>query len=436
MLSIRSAEFARLLCAGIVAVMCACTPAPSPPPAGKTLRIGVDLPLSGPEGPAAMPALDGIRYYVQTHATVDGFSVQLATGDDAADPGRGVSNVNKLIADPMVVAMIGPFDGPVARKEIPVANAAGLAMVSPATSNPCLTRDVYLPALLSPARSPITCQQAGVPAASDLRPTHVNNFFRLTTTDDLQGAAAADFAYQNLNVLRAAVISDHEAYGQELASAFTARLTHLGGAVVGRLDVDPTSTGDVAAFLDRTQKAGAQAIYYGGGTGTGCAIRAQMSPPFATGDAAPFISGDGIASDPLCIEVAGANAIGIYGTAPIVDASALESARSAIAGFKRSFGSTSAYGPYTMLAYDATAVVYDALDRAISAAGGGAPSRSQVVSELAETAGLVGTTGLLGFDANGDTTNRVISVFAAPGPDARAPWRLAGTVDYSARLPY
>src|SRR5438067_1025092 len=285
----------------VVALSAGCAPTSQPAPAGKTLRIGVDLPLSGGESRAATPALNGIRYFVQTHPTLEGFTIQLETTDDAADPKRGVSNVNRFLTEAGVVAMIGPFDGPVARKEIPVANSAGLAMVSPATSNPCLTRDVYVPAPLNPARTAITCKEAGLPPASDLRPTHAVNFFRLTTTDDLQGAAAAE---------------------------------------------------------------------------------------------------------------------------------------AAIAGFRTSFGSTSAYGPYTMVAYDATAVLYAALDRAILAAGGGPPSRDQVIAELARTSGLQGVTGRLGFDANGDTTNRVVSIFEAPAAGARAPWKLAGTVDYSARLPY
>ena len=436
MLSIRSSELALATCSWFLLVMAACTSATSAPPAGKTLRIGVDLPLSGAEAGAATPALNGIRYYVQTHATLDGFTVRLEVADDAANPEHGASVVNSFIADQNVMAMIGPFDGPVARKEIPVANAAGLAMVSPATSNPCLTKDVYIPALLNPGRNAITCKEAGLPAASDLRPTHANNFFRLTATDDLQGAAAADFAYHSLHVARAAVISDHEAYGQGLASAFGAKLSRLGGVVVGRLDIDPSTSTGVTAFLGQMKDAGAQAVYYGGGSKPGCAIRAQMSPPFATGEAAPFLGGDGIASDPQCIAAARANSSGIYATVPIVDASSAPTATSVIAGFRSSFGSTSAYGPYTMLAYDATAVLYAALDRAIIASGGGLPSRAQVISELAKTSGQAGTTGQIGFDPDGDTTNRVISIFEAPGSDARAPWRLAGTIDYSAKLPY
>ena len=89
-----------------------------------------------------------------------------------------------------------------------------------------------------------------------------------------------------------------------------------------------------------------------------------------------------------------------------------------------------------MVAYDATAILYAALDQAARAAGGQLPTRAQVLAGLTRISGLAGATGSLGFDAAGDTTNRVVSVFEAPGSDARAAWRLAGTVDYSARLPY
>ena len=309
-------------------------------------------------------------------------------------------------------------------------------MVSPATGNPCLTRDVFVPAPLNPAGTPISCRAAGLPSASDLRPGHTNNFFRLTVTDDLQGAAAADFAFTNLHVARAAVISDRESYGQGLATAFSARLRKLGGSVVGRLAIDPATSTDAQAFLAAMKADGAQAVYYGGAASAGCAIRAQMTPLFPAGEATPFLGGDGIAHDPRCVRAAGDDAAGLYATVPIADAASLPGARPAVHDFKAAFGRATAYGLYTMVAYDATAILYAALDQAARAAGGQLPTRAQVLAGLTRISGLAGATGSLGFDAAGDTTNRVVSVFEAPRSDARAAWRLAGTVDYSARLPY
>lgn len=419
-----------------VALTGACAANPSPSPAGAVVRIGVDLPLSGAESRAAAPALYGIRFFVQTHPQIDGLRIELRTADDDADPATGAANVRAFLTDPRLLAMLGPYDAAVARQEIPVANAAGLAMVSPATSNPCLTRDVFTPARLNPARTVITCKQAGLPGATDLRPGRTNNFFRLTTTDDLQGAAAAEYAFRRLHILRAGVVSDHEAYGQGLAYAFSARFASIGGTVVGRYELDSKnpSAGD---FLKSAKDAGAQAIYYGGSTaGGGCAVRAEMSSTFGMGEATPFLGGDGIAEDPRCISAAGQNGAGVFATVPIVDADSHPGAAPTIRAFKSAFGSTADYGPYTIVAYDATAVLYAAIHAAIQAAGGGLPDRPAVTARVAMTDGLAGATGTLGFDLAGDTVNRVVSVFEAISPDPRSPWKAVGAVDYSSKLPY
>jgi branched-chain amino acid transport system substrate-binding protein len=409
------------------------------PPSGSahpTIRIGVDLPLSGAQARAATPALNGIRFYVREHPSIDGYDVSLRTANDMADPNLGAANVRAFLTDPRLVAMLGPFDAAVARQEIPVANAAGLAMVTPATSNPCLTRDVFTPARLNPARTPITCREAGLPSGSELRPEKTNNFFRLTTTDDLQGAAAAEFAFRKLHLLRAAVITDHETYGQGLAVAFSARFVSMGGTVLGRFDLDPKNP-TAAAFLKSMNDAGAQAIYYGGSTqGGGCAVRAQMAGVFGAGEAAPFLGGDGIAEDPACVAAAGSEGSGMFATVPIVDADSRPSAASTIRDFKTAYGNTAQYGPYTMIAFDATAVLYAAIEQAMRSAGGKLPDRAAVTAEVANTSGLIGATGILGFDRAGDTTNRVVSVFEATGTAPGAPWKFVDSVDYSVRLPY
>jgi branched-chain amino acid transport system substrate-binding protein len=433
---------------GIAAAACAvlivasgCTAGGTGGPGSSPLHIGVDLPLTGPEGRAGLPALNGIRFFVRQHPKLDGFDVSITSSDDAGggppNPLLGASNVTAFINDPALVAVIGPFDSAVARKEIPIANAAGLAMVSPSTSNPCLTKDAFLPAGLNPTRTAVTCKDAGLPSASDLRPEHVNNFFRLAPTDDLQGPAAADFAVKNLHLFRAAVVSDHEAYGQAMAAGFTGRFEKLGGSVVGHLEFDPTTDTDTTTFLKSMRAAGAQAVYFGGATsGKGCAIRAQMKGIFDGGEATPYLGSDGIAEDSACISDAAGNAAGIYATVPAVDAGSLPAATGTIAAFRSAFGRTSDYGPYTIVAYDAAAVLFAAIDRAIRAAGGRLPARGNVISQLSTTSGFAAATGMMGFDAAGDTTNRVISIFQPTGNDPAEPWKLAGAVDYSATLPY
>lgn len=407
------------------------------------LKIGVDLPLSGGEGRVATPALNGVKFYVQEHPMLDGFSVQLSVKDDSLngkpEAPLGATNVAAFIADPQVLAMIGPFDSSVARAEIPVANQADMAMVSPATSSPCLTRDDYLPAALDPSRNAVTCKVVGLPAASDLRPTGVNNYFRLAPTDDLQGPAGAEYAYRTLHVLRAATVSDHEAYGQALTAGFATRFRALGGSIVGAFDYDPTLPVDATSFLKHMKADGVTAIYFGGlASNKGCTIRSQMAGIFAAGEASPFIGGDGIAEDPQCISDAGGDASGIYATVPAANPDEIGTAAPVIAGFRQAFRNPGDYGMYTVIAYDAAAILYNAIDRAIktAATGGELPPRGNVISQLSVTHGLPAATGVLGFDAAGDSTHRLLSVFEARSAGARDPWQYAGSVDYTASLPY
>src|SRR5207248_7805195 len=116
---------------GAVVLASACASSTPTAPAAPTLRIGVDLPISGGEARAAVPALNGIRFFVQTHPTLDGYNVALVPADDASrgmpKPSLGAANVRSLLADPRVVAVIGPFVAGVGPKEIRGANAAGLA---------------------------------------------------------------------------------------------------------------------------------------------------------------------------------------------------------------------------------------------------------------------------------------------------------------------
>lgn len=410
-------------------------------PGRPSIDIGVDLPLSGPEARAATPVLNGIRFFYRRHPTVDGFDVVLKVMDDAhgglADPQAGLADIQRFIADPNLLAVIGPFDASVARKEIPAANQAGLAMISPAISTPCLTKDLYLPAALNPSRIAFTCSDAGVPSARELRPSHTNNFFRLTTTDDLQGPAAADFASKTLHLLRVAVVSDREAYGEALAAGFSSRFQKDGGSVEGRLDLDAEASADATSFLQQMKAAGAQAIYYGGVTsGKGCSVRSRMKGIFDAGEATPFLGGDGIAEDPACIGDAGANSAGIYATVPAADAGSSPTATPVISAFKAAYPGGGDYGPYTVLAYDAAAVLDAALDRAFKNASGAVPPRGNVISQLSATTAFSGATGSIGFDVAGDTTNRQLAVLEATSGDPKAAWKFAGAIDYSKTLPY
>jgi len=429
------------VCSSLLLVLPACSGETGGAPAAKSITIGVDLPLTGTEGQAGMSTFNGVRFFVQSHPRLDGFAIAIDARDDPVSStrytARGLQDIEAFIAEPTVLAMIGPFDANVARAQIPVANRAHLAVVSPVTSSRCLTKEPFLPSALNPARTEITCAGAGLPSPAELRPTGVNNFFRLSTTDELQGPAAADYASKQLHLQRMAVLTDGEGYGQALGDAFTARFIRFGGVVVAHADHDPSKPVDATAFLQAGKRDGAQGVYYGGTSSNhACALRSQMTQVFGADSPAPLLGSDGIALDPACVSDAGATATAIYATVPAVDAAQLYTARPVIAAFRAKFGRPEDLGPQTMAAYDATGIVYDALDRAIKAAGGKIPARDSVVAELAATTAFTGATGVIGFDRAGDNTLRQLSIYRPAGTDPEADWTWVATIDYSAALPY
>ena len=117
--------------------------------AGKTIKIGTELPMSGGEAANGVPTQNGVKLAIeQANAAnmLPGWTLDINGQDDAVngvhDSAQGGKNMTTLVNDPTVVGEVGPFNSGVAQVEIPIANAAGLLMCSPANTNTSLT---YLP---------------------------------------------------------------------------------------------------------------------------------------------------------------------------------------------------------------------------------------------------------------------------------------------------
>jgi branched-chain amino acid transport system substrate-binding protein len=381
-----------------------------------TIKIGIDLPESGSEASNGVPTRNGVKFAVQQVGSVDGFTLQVVDMDDAVngvhDPQKGAQNVTAFVNDPAVLGMIGPFNSNVARAEIPITNRAHLVQISPANTNQCLTKNDYIPTSLS-GKPPVSCATAGLPAPSDLRPTGTNNYFRVATTDDLQGPAMADYAYNTLHLTKVGVLSDNEVYGKGIADTFTSRFVKDLGTVVKRQDFDTKSTNDFRGFLQQAKAGGATAIYFGGtDSNKACIVRSQESGILDI--STPYMGGDGIVTQ-QCLNDAASAAVGMFGTVATVDADQVPAAAATIAAFNKQYpNKTTDYGAYTMPAYDATKILIAAIDRAIKANGGNMPTREAVLTQMAST-DYNGVLGHTAFDSNGDTLNKVITVYGSKG---------------------
>lgn len=368
---------------------------------GGTVKIGVDLPVSGADASIGIPTQNGAVLAVE-QANAAGFAggkykIETSLLDDAVqgkhDPAAGAQNVKTFIADDAVLAMVGPFNSNVAKSEIPLTNDAGLVQISPSNTNDGLTIG---------------------DDAKKLRTAHpdTNAYFRVCTRDSRQGDALAQFA-KKLGYKKIFIIDDNETYGKGLADVFDKQFAAGGGTVLGREHITPNQQ-DFKSLLTKAKALSPDAIFYGGNTSTGGGlIRRQMAD---VGMAKlPYMGGDGI-SDAEFIKVAGSEADGTYYSFAAPEASKLPSAKQFIADYQKRFKAD--VGPYSANAYTAAKIEIAAIEKAINDNGGKMPTRADVLKNVAATKDFASPIGPVGFDANGDTTNAVLTLREIKGGKA------------------
>jgi branched-chain amino acid transport system substrate-binding protein len=352
--------------------------------------IAGDFPLQGQYSRTGLSMADGVRFAVEQRHTIGQFQVVFKPFDDTLagemDPVKAIANVRRMAADSQTLGMVGPYTSGMARAEIPVASQYGpnLAMVSPSTTENCLTASL---------------QGCGPPA----HPGGINNFFRIAAPDIDQTRAMADFAVKVLGVTRIAVLSDGGTYGEGLANGFAQQLPALGGTVIVRQQLQP-STNDYSELLRRIKDLGGQAIYVGGGPDSGlCRFRAQMP---AVLPQVYFLGGDALL-DPSCVSDAKNAADGMIATSPQGRPSTDLQAKKVVDGYMRTGWPVT---PYTYASYDCAEILMDAIERAMGANSGRVPSRTQVIEALTTTH-FQGVTGSWSFDGYGDATAPAISFY-------------------------
>jgi branched-chain amino acid transport system substrate-binding protein len=365
-----------------------------------TIKIGSDLPICTTGGQATQ---NGVKFAVdQKNAAggVNGYTIAFQGFDDcrqaAYSAAAGVENVQSMLGDPKYMGMIGPYNSAVAAAEIPIAAPQHFTMISPSNTNPCLTK---------PAAPPlIVCSYN----ASDLRNGNPNNYWRVVTTDDYQGPAMADYFYKTLNVHNIGILDDSTVFGVGISGAFEVEFKKLGGTTT-HSEYQKATTSDWKSILLKFQSAGAQGVYAGGTDDQNvCIPRKQMKD---IGWNVPFGGGDGIETT-NCIDEASGNEVGMYATSAGADATRVPGAAATIAAFRKAFPGPNDFGGYTMQGYDAANALMAAIGRAINDANGSSPTREQVRAEMAKTKGFVGVIGTYDFDANGDTSLKIVSIYA------------------------
>ena len=222
---------------------------------GKTLIISSDLPLQGASKDASVATNNAIKLYLEQQGNKAGdYTVKFQEYDDSTaakgqwDDAQCTKNASAHVQNKDEVAVMGTYNSGCAKIEVPVLNqdpSGPLLMVSHANTNPGLTKS----------------WEPGEP--DKYYPGGKRNYARVITTDDYQGAAAAQFASQDLKVKKCYVLNDNQTYGQGVAKAFADEAAKQNIQVLGNEAWDAKAT-DYKSLMGKIKSAGADCVYLGG----------------------------------------------------------------------------------------------------------------------------------------------------------------------------
>ena len=71
---------------------------------------------------------------------IPGYTIEVQALDDSSDPAVGRAAAERIAANPTVVGVVGTYNSGVAAEVMPVLDAAGITMISPANTDPTLSR--------------------------------------------------------------------------------------------------------------------------------------------------------------------------------------------------------------------------------------------------------------------------------------------------------
>ena len=359
-----------------------------------------DLPLQGGVRVRTTQMAQAIAFVLRERGFRAGrFSVAYQSCDDSIartglyDEAKCAANARAYGANRDVVGVIGTFNSGCTIAALPELNRAPgpLAAVSPFNSFVGLTR-------AGPGVDP------SLPGA--LYPTGRRNYVRVYPTDDLQGAALAQFT-RDEGRRRVFVLDDGDpGYGALLATGFETAARRLGLTVLGHASWNPAAAG-YARLADRVARVRPDAVFVGGLLDTNAAsvireLRHKLGPR-------PLMLGpDGLTGVPLLIERAGRAALGTYLSLAGVVTERLPAAG---ARFVRRFARTqpgTEIEPSAVYAAQAADLLLDAIVRSDG-------TRGSIVRELFRTRVRNGLLGSFGFDRNGDISESPITIVRVVG---------------------
>jgi branched-chain amino acid transport system substrate-binding protein len=352
----------------------ASAPAASAPAASEAtvVKIGHAAPLTGTQAHLGQDNENGARLAIEEISaqglTIDGRSIhlELDSQDDAADPRTGQEAAQKLVDD-HVAAVIGHMNSGVSIPASKIYSDAGIAQISPSTTNPAYTQQGF------------------------------KTTFRVVATDAQQGPVLAGYAMKTLHAKKVVVVDDATAYGRGIADEFT-KTMQAGGVRIAAREATTEKARNYKAILTKIKRIQPDVVMYGGMDVTGGAFAKEAA---ALGVKAKILAGDGVCTGKVA-ELAGDAVQNIVCSEAGLALSKMDKG----ADFEKKYDDrfhqpVVNYAPFT---YDAVYVIVDAMKRANSV------EASKVLAAIATT-DFNGLTGHIAFDDKGDLKGGTITLY-------------------------
>ncbi len=339
--------------------------------------------VAGPDTSLGTDTKRGVEIAVDDKGgKILGFPIKLSVQDTGCNAEGGQAAATKLAADPTIVAAIGSSCSSEARPGAPILWKAGIPSVSPSTTGPFLT---------DPKRGP-----------------EFGGYLRTAHNDKVQGAVAAQFAFKQLKVKKAATIHDGSPYAEQLQAVFVETFKKLGGTITSQEAVAPTDT-DMRPVLTKIATGKPEFIYYPVFIAAGGHITRQVKEVRGL-EKVGLMGADGIFS-PDFYKAAGETAVGMYHSSP--DFSAFgEGYKVFLEKHKKKYGEKP-IAPFHAHAYDAAMMIFAAIEKVAKKAPDGTLyiGRKALTDALYATKNFKGLTGSLTCDKYGDCADPRIAIY-------------------------
>ncbi|MBN1878204.1 MAG: branched-chain amino acid ABC transporter substrate-binding protein [Anaerolineae bacterium] len=302
---------------------------------GVPLKLGAIQDLSGGAKVFGVEQINSLDLAVAAHnEQLLGHPIEIQIEDEACSEEGGANATLRIVADPQMVGIFGTTCSSAASAAGKIMSESGLVMISGANSAASLT------------------SMAGK-AATDWHPGYYRTMLNVVE----EARAGAVFAFEELNITRAATIDDGDVFSQGYAAVFKQAFIALGGEIVADVTVNKGDV-DMHPALTTFATAKTELIFFALFPQEGIHV-VQQAKEVAGLEKIIFLGGGALRTNDF-IKAVGQDGIGMYfiGSSPPLEGPANDKL---VAEYEAEFGSppqTVTYG----YGYDAATLLLHAIE--------------------------------------------------------------------------